>query len=313
MLLREEMPEKTEGEEGSMESLRNPLGMLLELRNARKSGTPAHSAKMSEKSHSLNPLWIQCLFSTTFSPWSRFSGASQNSATNCIDICQIDPDDADELEAHAPAGTRTTACCYVNPFSKKIRRLPPRPPQPCHGGILGDAMGLGKTIEMISLIMADKALQATRHNDTSTQQHALQVATSARATLVLCPTSVLSQWELEMKTHTPLRVVRYYGQGRSLNASIAAHVDVVLTTYGVVTEEAKQFNSAADPLFASSRQNGEPVASAGVFSVHWRRIALDEAHYINNRDTQSAHAVALLHGDKRWCITGSIVNARCLR
>lgn len=78
--------------------------------------------------------------------------------------------------------------------------------------------------------------------------------------------------------------------------------------YGIVTEEAKALH------VQGTRRTGAPAVdfstlSSGLFSIVWRRVSLDEAHYINNRDTQSAHAVAKLRAETRWCITGPLTRS----
>lgn len=72
------------------------------------------------------------------------------------------------------------------------------------------------------------------------------------ATLVICPMSLLSQWESECLTHLDdIRVLVYYGAERAKNTDLRfSDVDVVITTYGVVTSEhfAAQREASA-PLF----------------------------------------------------------------
>eukprot|EP00750_Incisomonas_marina_P001098 INCI1091.1.p1 GENE.INCI1091.1~~INCI1091.1.p1 ORF type:complete len:1620 (-),score=321.94 INCI1091.1:451-4932(-) len=364
MLLREQMPERTESSnaEGSLQSEHNPLNILRALQTGISSSSSSSSsskatvAAMSRQQQMLNPLWIECEFETGFGPWDVIvpSACRSDNATvissDCVDIDAIDPDAADEVLSPG-SGRRGAARCFVNPFSKKICQEAPRPPQPCHGGILGDAMGLGKTIEMLSLIVADQKLLVLRQQQLQREEAANQdpdrvvekdssmpdivaevhegrcdsqpsnsvtdvllrnaarphATTKPHTTLVVCPTSVLSQWELELTTHTQpgaVRVLRYYGPTRSVDPSIAAAYDVVLTTYGIVTEEAKALH------VQGIRRTGAPAVnfstvSSGLFSIVWRRVSLDEAHYINNRDTQSAHAVAKLRAETRWCITGT--------
>ena len=41
--------------------------------------------------------------------------------------------------------------------------------------------------------------------------------------------------------------------------------------------------------------------------LHWRRIVLDEAHTIRNTGTEVARAVTALEADRRWCVTGTVI------
>ena len=68
------------------------------------------------------------------------------------------------------------------------------------GGCLADDMGLGKTITLIAL-------------------H-LHRATPARPTLVVCPASLLGNWEREIERFAPGRPVRrFHGADRDLDPS----------------------------------------------------------------------------------------------
>src|SRR5947207_13651773 len=89
-------------------------------------------------------------------------------------------------------------------------------------------MGLGKTIEMLSLIHTLRAPSSTPN----------------RATLVVAPMSISSQWksEADSSSHTgKLKTIIYYGQDKSLDlpslCSSTAAPDVVITSYGIVLSE----------------------------------------------------------------------------
>ena len=98
------------------------------------------------------------------------------------------------------------------------------------------------------------------------------------ATLVICPMSLLSQWESECHTHLrDTRVLVYYGSERAkaIDTRFSAY-DVIVTTYGVVTSEhfAAQREQAA-PLFqvrfctlcSSHGSTGQPAVSFVCHSV----------------------------------------------
>lgn len=58
------------------------------------------------------------------------------------------------------------------------------------GGVLADEMGLGKTITALALMVSDKQ-----------QQHAPTDLPSRRPTLIVCPLSVISNWEEQIEEH----------------------------------------------------------------------------------------------------------------
>lgn len=151
------------------------------------------------------------------------------------------------------------------------------------GGILADDMGLGKTIQIISLILANsKPLSAT----------------SSKATLIIAPVGVMSNWRNQIHEHarpeTAPSVLIYHGSGKKEAANLANY-DVVVTSYGALAMEFKP--DAKKP----------PVK--GIFSLHWRRVVLDEGHTIRNPSSKGSLAACGLRADSRWSLTGTpIIN-----
>jgi SWI/SNF-related matrix-associated actin-dependent regulator of chromatin subfamily A3 len=122
------------------------------------------------------------------------------------------------------------------------------------GGILADTMGLGKTLQIIALIVLDKA---------SDNNHAAVAAPPSPRpqTLVVAPATVIQQWERQARELTQglLNVTRFHGPERGAIDLSAA--DLVITTYGTLVAEAKKVKSGkSSPLFARL----------------WHRAVLDE-------------------------------------
>ncbi|KAJ5851612.1 uncharacterized protein N7529_010997 [Penicillium soppii] len=151
------------------------------------------------------------------------------------------------------------------------------------GGILADDMGLGKTIQIISLILANsKSLSAS----------------SSKSTLIIAPVGVMSNWRNQIHDHTnpetAPNVLIYHGSGKKEAANLAKY-NVVITSYGAL---AKEFDPTA---------KGPPAK--GIFSLHWRRVVLDEGHTIRNPRSKGALAACGLRADSRWTLTGTpIIN-----
>lgn len=98
------------------------------------------------------------------------------------------------------------------------------------GGILADDMGLGKTIQAMAVIVQNTC------DDFTPVDHSLINGTGSRltagelhikATLIVCPVSLIDQWrrEIESKTSPPLNVLVYHGSARTQNPYNLAKYD----------------------------------------------------------------------------------------
>ncbi|CAI7615830.1 unnamed protein product [Penicillium pancosmium] len=151
------------------------------------------------------------------------------------------------------------------------------------GGILADDMGLGKTIQIISLILANpKPLDPK----------------SSKTTLIIAPVGVMSNWRNQIHDHTRSEnapsILIYHGTGKK-EAGNLANYDVVITSYGALSMEFKA--------------DAKKPPAKGIFSLHWRRVVLDEGHTIRNPRSKASLAACGLRVDSRWTLTGTpIIN-----
>ena len=156
------------------------------------------------------------------------------------------------------------------------------------GGILSDDMGMGKTLEMISLMVSDET-----------------VSSKPKTTLIIAPVGVMSNWSGQIAHHIKpdhaLRVLVYHGNNKKpMKATDFADYDVVITSYGTLATE----------YFPRGKKVPLSVPrSQGLFSVDWRRVILDEGHIIRNPQTKSALAAINLMAHSKWVLTGTpIIN-----
>ncbi|ORY83421.1 hypothetical protein LY90DRAFT_448780 [Neocallimastix californiae] len=207
---------------------------------------------------------------------------------------------------------------YVNSITKTVSKVMPKKVQ---GGIIADDMGLGKTFQMLCLIMnyynessdnnsedttdidfsedylkeedSDIEIISMKNSEGETKIEKSYINT--KATLIICPLSVVTNWEDQISTHIRkgiLKVYIHHGPHRSQDPSKMANYDVVISTYNVL---ALEFNK---------EKNNENYC-APLHKIDWFRIILDEAHYIKESQTLQSKAACELKGKRRWCLSGT--------
>jgi superfamily II DNA or RNA helicase len=140
------------------------------------------------------------------------------------------------------------------------------------GGILADDMGLGKTVMLI-------ALHLNRHD-----LHRARTGEQAPPTLVVCPASVLGNWEREIKRFAPgVPVHRYHGPRRWVGDATEGFV---VTTYATMR---------ADSDLLAKHDPG------------WGLVVADEAQNVKNPRSRAAQALRDIPSDARVAMTGTPV------
>lgn len=138
------------------------------------------------------------------------------------------------------------------------------------GGILADEMGLGKTLQTLAYLRAVSLSRATSNEQKS-------------PSLVVCPTSLVFNWESETKRFTPdLDVAALHGPERHQLFERAQRADLVITSYALIRRDAELYRS-----------------------FEFDTVILDEAQHIKNRQTQNAQAVKSVRARHRFVLTGT--------
>jgi len=142
------------------------------------------------------------------------------------------------------------------------------------GACLADDMGLGKTIQMIAYF-----LYIQKHEQ------------EQKPSLLICPTSVLGNWQKEFAKFAPsLKVYVHYGANRAKAGAFLDHAyqaDVVITTYTL-----------------------SHLDFAELCQIQWSTICLDEAQNIKNAHTKQAKAIRKLEGFHKIALTGTPMENR---
>ncbi|MGC5327245.1 DEAD/DEAH box helicase [Brevibacillus sp. SYSU BS000544] len=142
------------------------------------------------------------------------------------------------------------------------------------GACLADDMGLGKTVQFINYLLQLK------------EQH-----TDRSPSLLICPTSVIGNWQKELERFAPsLQVYIHYGSGRKKGKEFVTAIqgaDIVITSYSL-----------------------SHLDESDLTEVIWNTICLDEAQHIKNAFTKQASAIRELQAEHRIALTGTPIENR---
>ena len=132
-------------------------------------------------------------------------------------------------------------------------------------GILADDMGLGKTVQMLAYFLH-----------------------LGGRVLVVCPASLLYNWDNEAKTFAPaLQTHIIHGTPAVRKAALAEAEGLFITSYDQLRRDVELYKEQ-----------------------HFDCCVLDEAQYIRNAGTKAARAVKTIHADHRFALTGTPIENR---
>jgi non-specific serine/threonine protein kinase len=133
------------------------------------------------------------------------------------------------------------------------------------GGILADDMGLGKTVQALSCLQLFKE------------------KTKKMRALVVCPTTLMFNWENEIKKFTPKLTYKiHHGGERERDKKLFDNFDVVITTYGTLRGDIKF-----------------------MAETEFDYVVLDESQAIKNPQSKVTKAACLLNAKHRICMSGT--------
>ncbi|MDE3236607.1 MAG: DEAD/DEAH box helicase [Bacteroidota bacterium] len=133
------------------------------------------------------------------------------------------------------------------------------------GGILADDMGLGKTVQTLAFM------------------HYLKEEKGELKALVVCPTTLMFNWQNEIRKFTPsLSFYVHHGGARDHGNIANPDHDVIITTYGTLRSDIKQF-----------------------VDVMFDYVVLDESQAIKNPNSKVTKAASVLRAKNRLCLSGT--------
>lgn len=131
----------------------------------------------------------------------------------------------------------------------------------------------------------------------------------SRATIVVIPTTLLLQWESEIKKHVKdaLNIVIFEGLSTSgfIPSETLRNADVVLTTYDALRADIATVNALRQPRTNMRHPKRYFPTPVPLLTMRWHRVALDESQMLGVADTQVAQMASFLHARYRWCVTGT--------
>ncbi len=133
------------------------------------------------------------------------------------------------------------------------------------GGILADDMGLGKTVQALTMLQHYK-----------TQEGKLTA-------IVVCPTTLIYNWENEIKKFTPELSWRiHHGSVRAKEMKVLQDANIIITTYGTLRSDIQL-----------------------LMKMEFDYVVLDESQAIKNPASKVTKAACLLTAKNRVCMSGT--------
>lgn len=133
------------------------------------------------------------------------------------------------------------------------------------GGILADDMGLGKTVQALTMLEHYKS------------------ENKGILALVVCPTTLIYNWQNEVKKFTPsLTFHIHHGSTRTRSAAELQEHNIIITTYGTLRSDIQL-----------------------LLKMHFDYVVLDESQAIKNPSSKVTKAASLLNAKNRVCMSGT--------
>lgn len=202
---------------------------------------------------------------------------------------------------------------FVEKYLKSIKFS--KPPAK---GFLCEEMGLGKTLEITTLIKMNARSSVSDEPKSDLLEPSRKIKQS-KTTLIVCPETILNQWYGEITSIcTDLNVYMYKGisiledSDESLTPTMVAETlnsyDIVLTSYNTLARELSRaiFIPTNRPKRKSSSYDRIDYSSP-LMLLEFYRLVLDEAQLASISISKVAHFSRIIPRVHTWCVSGTLI------
>jgi E3 ubiquitin-protein ligase SHPRH len=222
-------------------------------------------------------------------------------------------DDSEEEHWFNPYNGALCTTTSVKQFLKSINyeKYPAK-------GFLCEEMGLGKTLEITSLIKLNPRSSVSEELIEDTLDPSRKIR-ECKTTLILCPETIINQWNDEIKNTCPdLNVCIYQGIAHlealdesitpTSVASMLSSYDVVLTSYNLLGREVDRatFIPTSRPKRKSAGYDRIDYSSP-LMLLQFHRLVLDEAQLASLSISRVAHFARIIPRVHTWCVSGTLI------
>ncbi|KAI3774067.1 hypothetical protein L1987_48610 [Smallanthus sonchifolius] len=154
------------------------------------------------------------------------------------------------------------------------------------GGILGDDMGLGKTIQAIAF------LSAIYEKDGDTISPPKGKEEKKGRVLIICPSSVIQNWECEFSKWSTFNVAIYHGTNRDgiFEKIESRGIEILITSFDTYRIHEKNLSQM----------------------MNWEIVVVDEAHRLKNEKSKLYEACLGIKTRRRYGLTGTIMQNKIM-
>jgi E3 ubiquitin-protein ligase SHPRH len=284
-----------------------PQDFYQSVHSPEKDDPVAASLKVDELESSLYPFQkraVQWLL--------RKEGVEWSKTRACVTVAPA-PQDTTLPISFIQATDAQGQLCYVSHLFGVVTLDPTAfraTEQGLKGGILAEEMGLGKTVEMISLIALNKREKGLPNTvfDLFTGQNVRPTS----ATLIIAPPAIALQWMSEISKHAPyLKVMHYQGIKAHSKMSPAelldylASSDIVISSYSILAAEINF--TQLNPEKTLRQASKYPRPKSPLMALQFFRVVMDEAQMIESGVSNAAIVARMVPRVNAWCVTGTPV------